>query len=47
MQYAILCYHSEDVVGSWSKAEDDAVIAKLAVCRAGLPRRASSDRLPA
>jgi hypothetical protein len=31
MQYAILCYHSEDVVCSWSKEEDDAVIAKLAV----------------
>jgi len=29
MQYAILCYHSEDVVCSWSKAEDDAVMAKL------------------
>jgi hypothetical protein len=31
MQYAILCYHSEDVVCSWSKAEDDAVMAKLKV----------------
>ncbi len=31
MQYAILCYHSEKVVGSWTKEEDDAVIAKLAV----------------
>ena len=30
MRYAILCYHSEDVVGSWSKAEDDAVMTKLA-----------------
>ncbi|HVZ03763.1 YciI family protein [Hyphomicrobium sp.] len=29
MQYAILCYHSEDVVCSWSKEEDDAVMAKL------------------
>ncbi len=28
MLYAILCYHDEDEVGSWSKAEDDAVIAK-------------------
>ncbi|MFZ2159310.1 MAG: YciI family protein, partial [Bradyrhizobium sp.] len=26
---AILCYHSEDVVGSWSRAEDDAVMARL------------------
>jgi hypothetical protein len=31
MQYAILCYHSEDVVCSWSKEEDDAVMAKLIV----------------
>jgi hypothetical protein len=31
MLYAILCYDSEDVVGSWTKDEDDAVMAKLAV----------------
>lgn len=31
MQYAILCYHDEKVVCSWSKEEDDAVLAKLAV----------------
>ena len=31
MLYAILCYNSEDVVTSWSKEEDDAVMAKLAV----------------
>jgi hypothetical protein len=31
MQYAILCYHSENVVCSWSKEEDDAVMAKLKV----------------
>ena len=30
MLYAILCYHDEDVVGAWSKAEDDAVLAKRA-----------------
>ena len=29
MLYAILCYNSEDVVFSWSKEEDDAVMAKL------------------
>lgn len=29
MQYAILCYHSEDVVCAWTKEEDDAVMAKL------------------
>jgi hypothetical protein len=31
MIYAILCYHSEDIVCSWSKEEDAAVMAKLAV----------------
>lgn len=31
MQYAILCYHNENVVSSWTKEEDDAVMAKLAV----------------
>jgi hypothetical protein len=31
MLYAILCYNPEDVVGSWSKEEDDAVMARLAV----------------
>src|SRR5262245_26894863 len=31
MLYAILCYHSEDVVCSWSKEEDDAVLARLRV----------------
>ncbi|WP_181700096.1 YciI family protein [Chthonobacter albigriseus] len=31
MLYAILCYDSEDVVGSWTKEEDDAVLAKLHV----------------
>jgi hypothetical protein len=29
MLYAILCYHSEDVVGSWSREEDDAVMARI------------------
>ncbi|WP_274426662.1 YciI family protein [Chelativorans sp. YIM 93263] len=28
MLYALLCYHDEDVVNSWSKEEDDAVLAK-------------------
>jgi hypothetical protein len=31
MLYAILCYNDEQVVGSWSKEEDDAVMARLAV----------------
>ena len=30
MQYAILCYHDENVVCAWTKEEDDAVLAKLA-----------------
>jgi hypothetical protein len=33
MLYAILCYDSEEVVTSWSKEEDDAVLAKLAVVK--------------
>jgi hypothetical protein len=31
MLYTLLCYHSEDVVFSWTKEEDDAVMAKLDV----------------
>src|SRR6478736_7640415 len=31
MLYALLCYHNEDVVGSWSKEQDAAVMQKLAV----------------
>ena len=38
MQYAILCYHSEDVVCSWSKEEDDAVMANLKVVQDDLAR---------
>lgn len=29
MLYAILCYNSEDEVGSWTKQEDDEVMARL------------------
>ena len=29
MLYAILCYNSEDVVGAWTKEEDDACMARL------------------
>ena len=39
MLYAILCYHSEDVVGSWTKEEDDAVMAKLAVVQEKFARQ--------
>ena len=31
MLYAVLCYNVEDVIGTWSKAQDDAVMAKLRV----------------
>lgn len=39
MQYAILCYHQEDVVGAWSKEEDDAVMAKLMVVQEKLVKQ--------
>lgn len=29
MLYAILCYNTEEVVGAWTKEEDDAVMARL------------------
>ncbi|HYG91480.1 MAG TPA: YciI family protein [Azospirillum sp.] len=38
MLYAILCYDSEDVVGSWTKQEEDAAMAKLAVVEQKLAR---------
>jgi hypothetical protein len=31
MLYALLCYNSEDMVFSWTKAEDEAVMARLGV----------------
>ena len=31
MLYAVLCYNSEEIVSSWSKEEDDAVMARLGV----------------
>ncbi len=31
MLYTILCYNYEDVVGAWTKEEDDAVMARLEV----------------
>src|ERR1700704_3318632 len=39
MLYAILCYHDEDVTCAWSKAEDDAVMAKLMVVQEGLAKQ--------
>lgn len=39
MQYAILCYHDENVVCAWSKEHDDAVMAKLAVVHEKVARQ--------
>jgi hypothetical protein len=39
MQYAILCYNDEDVVWSWSKEEDEAVMARLAVIQERLVKK--------
>jgi hypothetical protein len=39
MLYAILCYHDEAVVGGWSKDEDDAVMARLAVVHGKLAQQ--------
>jgi len=36
MQYAILCYHAEEVVGAWTKEEDEAVMDRLAVVQTRL-----------
>ena len=43
MLYAILCYHDEDTVGSWTKEQDDAVMAE-ACRRAGQARQAGPAR---
>lgn len=39
MLYAILCYDSEDVVGAWTKEEDEAVIKRLEVVEEKLARQ--------
>ena len=39
MLYAILCYNDENVVGSWTKQEDDAVMAKLSVVTQKLAKK--------
>lgn len=38
MLYAILCYHDEDFVGSWTKEQDAAVMQKLSVVQDKLTR---------
>jgi hypothetical protein len=39
MLYAILCYDSEDVVGAWTKEEDEAAIKRLEVVEEKLARQ--------
>jgi hypothetical protein len=39
MLYAILCYHDEDFVGSWSREQDAAVMKKLAVVQDKLAKQ--------
>ncbi len=39
MLYAILCYNSEDAVGSWSKQHHDTVMADLGKVQDGLARQ--------
>jgi hypothetical protein len=39
MLYALLCYNDEDMVFSWSKEEDDAVMARLAAVHEKLDRQ--------
>jgi hypothetical protein len=39
MLYAILCYHDEDTVGSWSKEHDAAVMQRLAVVQDKLTKQ--------
>jgi hypothetical protein len=38
MLYALLCYNDEDVVWSWDKAQEDAVMARLGVVRERLEK---------
>jgi len=38
MLYALLCYNSEEITGSWSKEEDGAVMARLGVINDRLQR---------
>jgi hypothetical protein len=45
MLYAILCYHDEAFVGSWSQEEDAAVMSKLQVVQQKLAKQAGLGRL--
>src|SRR5205823_11565382 len=39
MLYAILCYDSEEVVGAWTKEEDDAAMTKLSAVQKELAEK--------
>jgi len=39
MLYAILCYHDEDLVGSWTREQDADVMTKLAVVQDKLKKQ--------
>ena len=39
MLYAILCYHDEDFVGSWTKEQDASVMTKLAAVQEKLHKQ--------
>ena len=39
MLYAILCYSSENIVGSWTKEQDDTVMSNLAAVQEKLARK--------
>lgn len=44
MLYALLCYHDEALVNSWTKEEDDALLAKRATVTDQLAANGSSAR---
>jgi len=39
MLYTILCYNQEEVVGAWTREEDDACMARLMAVQDGLVRK--------
>ena len=39
MLYTILCYNSEEMIGTWTKEHDDDVMAKLAVVQERLAKK--------
>ena len=46
MLYAILCYHDEDTVGSWTREQDAEVMQKLSVVQDKLARQGRLARSP-